>query len=280
MGFVIWALRIVIALFVLFCFLVAPNIFRRKLYARHLTDWDYAHRGLHNKAKHIPENSLTAFEEAVQAGFGIELDVRVTRDNVLVVHHDESLERSCGDPRRVCDVPLEDLQRLSLFGTDEFIPTFDEVLQLVNGRVPLIVELKTDFSNNALAAQVYERLKHYKGVYCVESFDPFAMRWFKKHAPDVVRGQLSFMPPLKGKAPKECVRRLALGYLLINFLSRPDFIAYGYKTDSNLSFRFVANVFRPILASWTVKDEGVYNELQKYYDMQIFEQFVPTGTDL
>lgn len=280
MGFLIWALRVALILFALFCFLVAPNLFRRKLSTRQLTDWDYAHRGLHNKAKRIPENSLPAFEKAIQAGYGIELDVRVTRDNILVVHHDETLERSCGDPRRVCDVPLEDLQRLSLFGTQQIIPTFDEVLSLVDGKVPLIVELKTDFSNNDLAAQVYERLKHYSGVYCIESFDPFAVRWFKKHARDVVRGQLSFMPPLKGKAFKECLRRLALGYLLVNFLSRPDFIAYGYKTDSNPSFRFVANVFRPVLAAWTVKDEGVYNELRNYYDMQIFEQFVPSGTDL
>lgn len=263
--------RVAVVLFAVYCFLCAPNLVRRKLSHRQLTFWDYAHRGLHDKR--IPENSLLAFEKAVQAGYGIELDVRVTRDNVLVVHHDETLERSCGDKRRVRDVALNDLQQLSLFGTEEYIPTFDEVLDLVNGRVPLIVELKTDFSNKQLAEQVYERLQHYNGVYCVESFDPFAMRWFKKNAPDVVRGQLAFMPPLKGKPFVECLRRIALGYLLVNFLSRPDFIAYGYESDTNLSFRFVANVFRPLMAAWTVRDERTYHELQKYYDIQIFEQF-------
>ena len=271
MGALIGLIRAAAILFAIYCFLVAPNLVRRKLSNRQLTSWDYAHRGLHDKK--IPENSLTAFEKAIQAGYGIELDVRVTRDNVLVVHHDETLERSCGDSRRVRDVALSDLQQLSLFGTEEYIPTFDEVLELVNGRVPLIVELKTDFSNKELSAQVYERMKRYKGVYCVESFDPFAMRWFKIHAPQVVRGQLAFMPPLKDKPFVECMRRLALGNLLVNFLSRPDFVAYGYKTDTNLSFRFVANVFRPLLAAWTVKDESVYQELQKYYDIQIFEQF-------
>ena len=279
MGFLIWLLRSCFILLIVYCFLVAPNLLRRKLNTRKLTDWDYAHRGLHDK-KTAPENSLAAFEKAVQAGYGIELDVRVTRDNVLVVHHDETLERSCSDQRRVCDVALADLQQLSLFNTHEHIPTFDEALSLINGQVPLIIELKTDFSNTALAAQVYERLKQYSGTYCVESFDPFAMCWFKKHDPDAVRGQLAFMPPLKGKSFKECLRRLALGYLLINFLSRPDFIAYGYKTDSNLSFRFVTNVFRPVLAAWTVKDEGVFNELQKYYDMQIFEQFRAKRTEV
>ena len=209
----------------------------------------------------------------MQAGDGIELDVRVTRDNVLVVHHDETLKRSCDDDRRVCDVPLSDLQQLGLFGTKEYIPTFDEVLALVNGRVPLIVELKTDFANKELAEQVYKRLERYHGVYCVESFDPFAVRWFKKNAPNVVRGQLAFMPSLRGQPAVEAIKRVALGYLLVNFLSRPDFIAYGYETDTNLSFRFVANVFRPLLAAWTVKNGEVYNELQKYYDIQIFEQF-------
>lgn len=271
MGALIGLIRAAAILFAIYCFLVAPNLVRRKFSNRQLTGWDYAHRGLHDNK--IPENSLTAFEKAVQAGYGIELDVRVTRDNVLVVHHDETLERSCGDKRRVCDVALSDLQQLSLFGTKEYIPTFDEVLELVGGRVPLIVELKTDFSNKELSAQVYERMKRYKGVYCVESFDPFAVQWFKKHAPDVVRGQLAFMPPLKDKPFVERLRRLALGYLLVNFLSRPDFVAYGYKTDANLSFRFVASVFRPLLAAWTVKDESVYHELQKYYDIQIFEQF-------
>lgn len=264
-------IQIAAVLFALYCFLAAPNLVRRKLSNLQLTGWDYAHRGLHDKK--TPENSLAAFEKAVQAGYGIELDVRVTRDNVLVVHHDKTLERSCGDERRVCDVPLNDLQQLHLFGTDEYIPTFDEVLTLVNGRVPLIVELKTDFTNKELAQQVYERLKRYNGVYCVESFDPFAMRWFKKNAPKVVRGQLAFMPSIKDQPFVEAVKRVALGYLLVNFLSRPDFIAYGYETDTNLSFRFVANVFRPLLAAWTVRSEEAYNELQKYYDIQIFEQF-------
>ena len=93
---------------------------------------------------------MQAFERAVNAGYGIELDVRETRDHVLVVHHDETLERSCGDSRRVCDVSLEELRQLPLFGTDERIPTFEEVLRLIDSKVPLIVELKTDMRNKGL----------------------------------------------------------------------------------------------------------------------------------
>ena len=271
----LWIIRIALILFALYCFLAAPNLFRRKLSHKQLTGHDYAHRGLYDNKRGIPENSLKAFERAVNCGYGIELDVRETRDHVLVVHHDETLERSCGDPRRVCDVPLSDLQQISLFGTEERIPTFDEVLRLVDCRVPLIVELKTDFRNHALPQQVYDRLRKYPGIYCVESFDPLAVRWFKKHAPRVVRGQLAFLDEMKGMSILEKLKRVALACLLIDFLGRPDFIAYGYETDANISFRFVANVFRPLLAAWTVRDQEAYQELKQQYDIQIFECFKP-----
>ena len=275
MGWILWLIAVLIILFAVYCFLVAPNLFHRKLSNKQLTAWNYAHRGLHNIKRGIPENSLAAFERAVNAGYGIELDVRETRDHALVIHHDETLERSCGDSRRVCDVPLEELQQLSLFGTEEYIPTFDEVLQLVDGRVPLIVELKTDYRNRDLAEKVYQRLRVYHGIYCMESFDPTAVRWFKKNAPGVVRGQLAFMDDMKGLKLIEKIKRLLLGYLLIDFLGRPDFIAYGYKTDANISFRFVADIFRPLLAAWTVRDEEAYQQLREEYDIQIFENFKP-----
>ena len=155
MGWFVWVLRICVMLFTVYCFLAAPNLFHRKLTNTHLTSHDYAHRGLHDIKRGVPENSLPAFERAVRAGYGIELDVRETRDHQLVVHHDETLERSCGDPRRVCDVPLQELRQLSLFGTDAHIPTFAEVLELVDSQAPLIVELKTDFRNKNLPEQVY-----------------------------------------------------------------------------------------------------------------------------
>ena len=272
MGTLLWAIRIFLLLFALYCFLVSPNLFRRKLVNRQLTECDYAHRGLHG-GRTTPENSLKAFEKAIQYGYGIELDVRETRDHMLVVHHDETLERSCGDPRRVCDVPLAELKTLRLFRSEEQIPTFDEVLSLVDARVPLIVELKTDFRDHALPAKVYDRLRSYPGIYCIESFDPTAVRWFRQHAPTVVRGQLAFMDDLKPHPFVEKLKRIALGYLLVDFMGRPDFIAYGYKTDANISFRFVADVFRPLLAAWTVQDEETYQALGQEYDIQIFEGF-------
>lgn len=268
-------LHVLVVLFLVYLFLIAPNILSRKMAFRPLTDYDYAHRGLYDNDRGIPENSLTAFERAVNAGYGIELDVRETRDHQLVVHHDENLERSCGDIRRVCDVPLAELQQLKLFGTDSYIPTLTEVLGVVNAQVPLIVELKTDFHNPMLAQQTYDMLRRYPGVYCVESFDPSAIRWFRKHAPTVVRGQLAFMSELKGYSFSSKLKRLCLGYLLVDFIGRPDFIAYGYETDANISFRLVSSVFRPLLAAWTVRDADTSRALREEYDIQIFERFKP-----
>ena len=275
MGWLLWLLRICIAVFAVYCFLAAPNLFHRKLSHTHLTECDYAHRGLFDNKHGIPENSLQAFEGAIKAGYGIELDVRETRDHQLVVHHDETLERSCGDPRRVRDVPLQELQQLPLLGTEAHIPTFSEVLHLVDGKVPLIVEIKTDFANKGLAEQVYGLLRSYPGIYCIESFDPMVVRWYKKHAPRVTRGQLAFMDALHGKPFIEKAKRVFLGFLQINFLGRPDFIAYGYETDANISFRFIVDVFRPLLAAWTVRDEDTYRQLKQEYDIQIFENFKP-----
>ena len=115
MAWLVTILNVLVILFAVYLFLTAPNILRRKMTFRPLTDYDFAHRGLYDNERGIPENSLTAFERAVNAGYGIELDVRETRDHQLVVHHDENLERSCGDIRRVCDVPLAELQQLRLF---------------------------------------------------------------------------------------------------------------------------------------------------------------------
>ena len=275
MAWLVTSLNVLVILFAVYLFLTAPNILRRKMTFRPLTDYDFAHRGLYDNERGIPENSLTAFERAVNAGYGIELDVRETRDHQLVVHHDENLERSCGDIRRVCDVPLAELQQLRLFDTDSYIPTLTEVLAIVNAQVPLIVELKTDFRNPVLAKQTYDLLRRYPGIYCVESFDPSAIRWFRKHAPNVVRGQLAFMSELRNLSFVEKLKRIALGYLLVDFIGRPDFIAYGHETDANISFRFVSSVFRPLLAAWTVRDADTSRALREEYDIQIFERFKP-----
>lgn len=274
LGLIVWTVRVFLWLFAAYLFLIAPNIIRRKPSFTTLRAWRYAHRGLHDRDGGVPENSLPAFEKACQAGFGIELDVRLTKDKQLVVFHDDSLRRMCGAELFVRDLTLEELQAYTLEGTQERIPTFDRVLEVVGGRVPLIVELKTEFRFRELPAMAHARLTRYRGVYCVESFDPAAIQWYKKNAPQVVRGQLAFDRANKGQKYHDW-KDFAGAYMLGNLLSRPDFIAYGCDTDKNLSQRLVKAVFNPLEVAWTVRSQVQMDALSKRYDLQIFEGFIP-----
>lgn len=160
-------LIILIVLILLYVFLLIPRLPRRDMSA--LTKVDYAHRGLWNAQR--PENSLSAFRSAVDSGYGIELDVHRTKDGVLVVHHDDNLKRVCGVDRRIAQSTLAEVRACHLSGTDEVVPTFDEVLEAVGGRVPLIVELKVEQNVDSLCSAVRERMQHYNGLWCMESFD-------------------------------------------------------------------------------------------------------------
>ena len=258
----------------LYLFLTAPRFPRRKQWPDGFFQRDFAHRGLHGAA--VPENSLSAFELAARKGYGIELDVQMTSDGELVVHHDGSLLRTCGADRKISEMTAGEIKGYALFDTGETIPLFQEALDLVHGRVPLIVELKTAGKRNeAFAQETYQALRRYGGDWVVESFDPRLMRWFRKNAPEAIRGQLAYDPRLGGP-PGKGIMFWCLANLLMNFLSRPDFIAYCHETDRNLSFRVIRKLFRPALAAWTVRDADTYQRLRKRYDLQIFEGFEPS----
>ncbi len=178
---------IIIIIFFLFIYLIKPNkkcnisVFKRKM---------YAHRGLHDEK--VPENSMTAFRLAVENGYGVELDVQMTKDGKLVVFHDGSLKRMTGDEHFVKDFTYEQLQQLTLNNTDEHIPLFNDVLNVLE-TTDLICEIKNNNGNinNELCNKVYQALKEYKGNYCIESFSPFLIKWFRVNHPEIIRGQLS-----------------------------------------------------------------------------------------
>lgn len=191
---------------------------------------NFAHRGLHSRDKSIPENSLPAFERASQAGYGMELDVQLSKDGQVVVFHDDTLDRVCGVHARVDELTYQELSRLRLCGSEYGIPLFSEVLATVRGRGPLIVELKSGRRNRELCEKTYRLLSDYRGEVCVESFNPVIMGWFRVHARDLVRGQLA--APSKEYRPRfSAFQAFALSHCLMNFISRPQFIAYkiGYR---------------------------------------------------
>ena len=148
----------------------------------------YAHRGLHCGG--VPENSLAAFELACQEGYGIELDVQLSRDGVVTVFHDYTLKRMTGVDARLCELDSAELSLLSLLGTEEKIPTFAEVLELVGGRVPLLVELKGESANSELCQAVADLLRSYDGAFCIESFNPLLVRRIQPLLPNTLCGLL------------------------------------------------------------------------------------------
>jgi len=227
-----------------------------------------AHRGLHTPDKAVPENSLPAFRAAVMLGFGVELDVHITSDGELVVFHDDTLARACGVERRIEDMTWEELRELRVFGTEHRIPLLSEVLELVAGREPIIVELKHGPRDRELCEKAREMLKKYSGVYCIESFDPRIVRWFRRNAPEVLRGQLSARPSELADGAGR-LNAFLIGSLLTNFLSRPHFIAYKIGPRP-FTLKLCRSLGAPIF-SWTSRDFG--NESTS--DVIIFEYYLP-----
>lgn len=269
----LWIAAALAALAGVALFLAAPAS-RRKKDARALGGWAYAHRGLHGDG--VPENSLPAFARAAEAGYGVELDVRMTRDGRLAVLHDDSLLRLCGVDRALEDLTLAEARTLSLSGTEERIPSLEESLLRVGGRTPLIIEMKSAPSTRKkLPAALARAMAGYEGRWCVESFDPRMLLWFRRHAPGVLRGQLAFDPRRDPTENRRGVRYWLAARLLMNFLSRPDFISYGYESAGNAFFRMTRALFHPVLAAWTVRSREDFIKLKKTYDIQIFEAFIP-----
>ena len=187
---------------------------------------NFAHRGLHSEDQSVPENSLEAFERAAAAGYGMELDVQLSRDGQVVVFHDDTLDRACGVAARVDELDYDELSKLSLFGTQARIPLFSEVLALIRGRTPLIVELKTGARNDELCEKTWALLRTYPGAFCIESFNPLIVAWFRFHAPTVLRGQLAQLPEEYVRSGRKIAEALVLGNTLLNVAARPQFIAY------------------------------------------------------
>lgn len=208
---------------------------------------NFAHRGLHSRDRLVPENSLAAFRRAAEMGYGIELDVQLSRDGKVVVFHDDTLDRVCGVPGRVDERSFEELLQLRLYGTEHTIPLFSEVLAVIKGRSPLIVELKSGRRNKELCEKTYALLGNYRGDVCIESFNPFIVAWFRFHAPELLRGQLSM--PMKHYDGLPKAEGFLLSRTLMNFLSRPQFIAYRIGSKP-LAIRF-AELMGAMKVAWT-----------------------------
>lgn len=301
----------VLAAVYLFC--LKPNVGRGKQMAP-FTQTYIAHRGLFDNDTNAVENSIAAFRRAVIAGYGIELDVQLTADNKLVVFHDKSLLRMCGVEIQPSETSYEELKQYSLLKSNEKIPLFSEVLAVVAGRVPMIIEIKPEGNPARTAEALARSMENYQGDYCIESFHPQALRWYRKNRPEVLRGQLSenfvkvgwqfvtsrmkkseSMTALNREASENksknknknrkpgavnkdsigILKRILLANLLFNFYGKPDFIAYHHRHSSQFSYSLCRKLYKPVNAAWTIRSEKELEESRKIYQIVIFDSFIP-----
>lgn len=235
----------------------------------------FAHRGLHDDGDDAPENSMPAFERAVEAGYGIELDVHVTRDGIPAVFHDARLERMCGERAAgvLEDYTYEELQQFTLGRSAERIPKLEDVLRMVRGRVPLIVEIKSETTDVSCCEAIDALLRAYDGAYCIESFNPIVLLWFRRNRSEVVRGQLATNFRKDGEFHN--VFSFFMTHLLFNFLSKPDFIAYNHEFQGEPGRKICRKLYRKPAAAWTVRTNGELEKLRSEFDIFIFENFTP-----
>jgi glycerophosphoryl diester phosphodiesterase len=263
----IWLILLVI--FLALAFMTHPSLHYAK--CRRWLGERFAHRGLHDIKRGLVENTLPAFAAARDAGFGMELDIRFSKDMQVVVFHDDDLLRLAGDARRVRQLTLEELKVIPLAGIDSArIPTLREVLDMVDGKTPLLIELKSGPDNARLCQALMDMLADYRGEYIVESFNPLIVAWFRFHAPQVVRGQL--VGPLRIYRPTvNGIAAFFMAGLMANFVSRPDFVAYDANALRFFSPHLQRFLFRTPMAAWTVRDPALAALIQKRGEISIFE---------
>lgn len=239
------------------------------IYTSWMVNTPIAHRGLHDSAS--PENSMSAFAKAMNCGYAIEMDIHMSADGEIVVFHDDNLKRITGCDRAICEMTLAELKQLKLSGTEETIPTFVEFLDLVGGKVPLLIEIKDHKNIGVLEQKTADILNNYKGEFAVQSFNPFIVKWFKINAPTFVRGQLA--SDFEGNKTLSRLKRYLLKNLFFIKSNGSQFVSYDVKAIKRAQIKRLRRKIPVIM--WTVRKQEQLTECKEYYDNFIFEKFIP-----
>ena len=216
-----------------------------------------AHRGYFDINKGIPENSIKAFKKAIRYNYMIEFDVRKTKDDKLIVFHDNNLKRCCGINKDIDECTYEELSKLYLFNTSSKIPLFSDVLSIIDGKVPIIIETKGNNKYGILEELMEKELSSYKGEYAVQSFNPLSILWYKRNKPNIKRGLLESVNSRK----KISIFRKIISF---NWILKPDF----YSLDTKLKDKKKPN---KLYLGWTIKDELEYSKYKDKYNNLICE---------
>lgn len=252
-----------------FLFLSAPS-FTRRAELKKVKGVHFAHRGLHDAED--PENTLGAFQKAIDQGYGIELDVHLTVDRIPVIHHDFEVVEHSGTKKALRSLDIDRLRQYTLFGTKHTIPTLQEALECIAGQVPVVVEIKSVDLDMTICRKTAELLDAYRGELYLESFNPFVLFWFRRHRPQYLRGQLSYNSFRRNKI--SLINFLATHYLT-NFLSRPHFVSHENIDLKDWGFQVQRKFYRTFGMSYTIRSQAEWDEVKALVDVQFFEGYLP-----
>ncbi|MBQ3792270.1 MAG: hypothetical protein II797_04105 [Clostridia bacterium] len=227
-----------------------------------------AHRGMFSPEEGRPENTMISFRKAVENGYGIETDIHITRDNRLVLSHDDNLKRVFGVDFRIEDHDYEELTSFTVPGTSEHVPLLRDLLDLADGKVPLVLELKGSRSEIRMVSFFKEMMESYRGDYCIESFDPFLVQEVRRLMPSAPRGILA--DKYEGKTGRSLPGILSR-FLLFNSLCRPHFISYGITGGRPLSLRLLSTLLGAFPVCWTIRTPEELKKASKHYSALICE---------
>lgn len=216
------------------------------------------HRGIHDNMK-VYENTLESFSLAMKKNYTIELDIRLTKDKQIVVFHDHNTKRITNKNKIIEESTYKELNNQNII----HIPLLTEVLDLIKGKVPLLIEIKPTKKVGELEQLLMDALKNYKGKYAIQSFSPKVLYWFRKNYPKVLRGQLS----CKYKNNKKLTphKKIILSNMMLNYITKPNFISYKYNELSPSKIKkYKKKQIRVI--GWTITNEKEFNHYKKYYD--------------
>ncbi len=247
-----------------------------------LTQRPVAHRGLHDVQAGVIENTQSAVKAAISYGFAIEVDLQVSKDGEAMVFHDDTLHRLTTSKGKVIDRTVKQLKRVNFKDTKDRMWTLSDLLLLVRGVVPLVIEIKSPHDDvGPLEKRVAEVLSTYNGPACVMSFNPRSIITIKALAPSLTRGlvagRFADIPEWAHLSEKERSKRRNLLYI---FEADADFIAYHVKALPALAPWVTRTLLRKPLLSWTVRSEQDRRTVKRWADQMIFEGFVPDNPAL
>lgn len=231
-----------------------------------------AHRGLHTLDKTVPENSMKAIELCIENNYGIEIDINVLKDGTVVVFHDHNFKRLVGKDIDLSELNYEDIREFTLFDTKEKISTLKEVLDKVNGQVPLLIELKPLGTKKLLCENFMETIKDYSGKYGIHSFSPWIVKWFKTNHPDVIRGQITEY--FRDNKKMKRFSKYLMKSMFFNRFNKPDFVNYGIKDLPN---KYCDKAYKKgmCIIAYASQSQEQFDMVKKHYDNSVFEYFIP-----